>query len=303
MFDTTKSLKAVHTIKAGGRAELSQSQIVNLIVNMLDATRKLSREQSKAVSEVYDYYRQFKTKELMDFNRYCDICKGIIADFDSVAPYEIYCGDVDVERAIVLEIRKEKDEIQNQEHEELSKAIKSSTTEEYYFENAEEFTTYGEMYGGEKNVIWVSEEKYLEKYQKGFNLFETGRYGEAIEILKESLILNPIGISARFEMCECYIQLHDLLTAKNILLEMKDYLTNDAAIAKFYRRLGFIETELKNFDASAACYFYSVKFENHPSVMNELQYIISVAGQGVLEGDPVARLQKHGVPIIEYKDK
>ena len=105
MFDTAKSLKAISIIKAGGTAELSRSQIVNLIVNMMTAMRNLPREESKAVSDVYDYYRKFKTKETMDFSRYCEVCKEIIADLDKAAPYEVYCGDVDVELMILAEIR------------------------------------------------------------------------------------------------------------------------------------------------------------------------------------------------------
>lgn len=113
MFDTTKSLKAVRVIKDGGRADLSRSQIVNLIVNMMDAMKKLQREDFKAVEAVYDYYRKFKTKENMDFDRYCEICKEIITDLDKAAPYEIYCGDVDVERFILHEIRKGEEEIED----------------------------------------------------------------------------------------------------------------------------------------------------------------------------------------------
>lgn len=46
MFDSFKTLKAVRTIKQGGKAELSYCQIINLIINMPTVIRILPEKQS-----------------------------------------------------------------------------------------------------------------------------------------------------------------------------------------------------------------------------------------------------------------
>lgn len=84
----------------------------------------------------------------------------------------------------------------------------------FYFENVLELAIYGKLFGKEKTVNWLSGDAYLNQFQKGFQLVEQGKFVEAIKVLKASLSLNPIGISARFEMCECFIQLKDFFLRK-----------------------------------------------------------------------------------------
>ena len=340
MFGITKSLKAVRIIKEGGTAELSRAQIIDLIVNMLDAMKKLPKEEYRAVLGVYDYYRKLKTKETMDFERYCEICMEIISDLDEAAPYEIYCGDVDVERSILQEIRREKekarqeeeaneiegaekeegieeetDEIDGAEKEEgieddnhshekdESSAIAEQDkddTEKYYFETMEEFIIYSQKHEGSNSVIWLSGDDYIDKLKEGYDLIEMNDPEGAVNALQEALKLNPIGISARFELCEAYLRLQKYSSAENTLLEMRELFTSPEHIAKFYRRLGFIQTDnYKNYAAAAACYAYSLKFEKHPSVMQELAYIVNLGGKKVLKKDSVAILKKNGIPVIE----
>ena len=59
---------------------------------------------------------------------------------------------------------------------------------------------------------------------------------------------------------------------------MTDFLIENHRIACFYRRMGYIEVEQGNLQAATACYQYSLKFEKHPSVAQELMYIHSRGG-------------------------
>lgn len=170
--------------------------------------------------------------------------------------------------------------------------------ERFYFENPIEFAIYCKLYASGRNITWISADAYLKEYQKAYQLFEQRQFSKAIEILEECLKLNPIGISARFEICEANLQMHNLSAAKNALLEMKDYLVDNQSIAKFYRRLGFVETESGNYKTAAACYLYSKEFENHPSIAQELMYIASKGGDSVLISNPAQILMKANYPIL-----
>lgn len=176
--------------------------------------------------------------------------------------------------------------------------VSKDEEERYYFENPIEFAIYCKLYANGRNIIWVSADDYFKEYQKAYQLFEQRQFSKAIEIFRECLKLNPIGLSARFEICEAYLQMQNLNAAKSTLMEMKDYLVEDQSIAKFYRRMGFIEVERGNYKVAASCYQYSLKFENHPSVIQELMYIKSKGGFGVASGDSEKVLSKTGIPVL-----
>ncbi len=172
-------------------------------------------------------------------------------------------------------------------------------TEAYYFEDAVEMVLYSKrMSNGNKNVVMLKGEAYINEYNRGFALFEQGRFKEAIEAYKNSLKLNPVGINARFEICESYIRLGNLSEARNTLLEMKELIVENETIAKFYRRMGFIATEERRFTVAAACYLYSLQYEKSPGAVQELMYIVSEAGQNALPKDPVSVMQREGLPVL-----
>ena len=171
--------------------------------------------------------------------------------------------------------------------------------EGYYFENALEFAVYAKCFARDKKVYWLRGEDYITQYKKGYQLFEQGQYSNAIEIYKKSLLLNPIGIRARFEICEAYLKMNNLVEARNTLLEMKDFLVEDKSIARFYRRMGYIETETKNYTLAITCYSYSLHFEIHPSVTQELIYITSQGGELVVPTEQEKTLSSAGIPILK----
>ena len=177
-------------------------------------------------------------------------------------------------------------------------AEKKETEEQFYFENLVEFTMYVKLYNKNNNVIWVSSDKYIELYKKGYQLFECGQFAKAIDIYKECLKLNPIGISARFELVECYIRTKQYSLARRSLYDMKDFLHNDSLKARFYRRVGYVAIEEGSYKEAYACYQNSLKYENHPSVPQEIEYIESKAGMSVKHIDIGETLDKHNVPTV-----
>lgn len=170
--------------------------------------------------------------------------------------------------------------------------------ESYYFENPIELAIYGKLHGKGSTVSWISSDKYLELYKKGYQLFECGQYAKAIEVFKECLKLNPIGISARFELVECYIVTKQLSFARKSLYDMKDYLLEDSQKAKFYRRIGYIAIEEGSYKEAYACYQYSLNYENHPSVSQEMQYIASKVGGTARKVSAESTLDAYNIPRI-----
>lgn len=92
MFDISKSIKAFNIIANGGRAELSKAQIVNLMLNFMQAKRNLDRDTYYKVSDLYDAYRTDKTKVMMDYQDYTNVYIEISLDFSLIAPFELYAN-------------------------------------------------------------------------------------------------------------------------------------------------------------------------------------------------------------------
>lgn len=184
-----------------------------------------------------------------------------------------------------------------------SGVVPEEESEGYYFQNPIELAIYGKLHGKDKTVYWLAGNNYIEAYNRGFQLFEQGRFQEALVAYRDSLKLNPIGLSARFEICEVFIKLQKYADAKKNLLEMKPYLIEEENIARFYRRIGFIETEEGNYDCAIAAYAYSLNFNNHPSVKNEMDYIRHVSRMGGLKATSLTKnaatvLAKNGLPVL-----
>ncbi len=172
-------------------------------------------------------------------------------------------------------------------------------TESYFFENVFEMAIYGKLFSKDKKVNWLSGDNYIKLYQKGYQLFEQGRFNEALLTYNDCLKLNPIGISARFEMCETFLSMGQVNAAAGVLMELHQFLLFDEKqMAKFYRRFGFIKIEQGDLRTAAACYQYSRKYENHPSIQQELAYIKSKGGSIIPSSNPERILRDAGIPIL-----
>ncbi len=93
IFANAKAAKDVQRIKAGGTAQLSNSQIVNLIINLPDANRNLSPEQFKQVYSLFREISKDTTKREMNYSEYFAAASAIVERFELIAPYDLYSGD------------------------------------------------------------------------------------------------------------------------------------------------------------------------------------------------------------------
>lgn len=183
------------------------------------------------------------------------------------------------------------------------KTEKKNAEDSFYFESADEMKIYGKLHKGA--VVWKRGDAYINEFRKSYELFEKSEFHSAIEVLKECLALNPIGISARFEIAECYIQLRDYISAITALMLMRGYLTQSIDKGLFYRRLGYIYSELENYILAAACYVYSEKFVRHPSVAPELEFIESMSdiNLNAVKQNPLLVLRNFNIPILHRTKK
>lgn len=114
LFSDAKAITDVQKIKNGGTAELSISQITNLIINLPDAQRKLTPAEFQAVHGLYKQMRKCKTKLQMDMDGYLDTVVKIIREFDQIAPYEKYSGGNEIESSFMMQdIRKDTENSSN----------------------------------------------------------------------------------------------------------------------------------------------------------------------------------------------
>ena len=103
IFGDLKAAKDVQKLKNGGTAELSISQITGLLINLIDANKKLSKEKYNEIFKLYSELRTCKTKMKMDLNGYYETAVDIIKKFDKIAPYEKYSGGNEVEFKFLMD--------------------------------------------------------------------------------------------------------------------------------------------------------------------------------------------------------
>ncbi len=187
-------------------------------------------------------------------------------------------------------------------NERFARVMDDPKTEKYCFADQIEFILYAKHCKdeGKKNgIVWTADSSYHDLYMKGFNLFECGQYGKALWAFQDALKVNPVGINARFEICECYIKLGLLPGARQTLLDMQEYLIEATNAARFYRRMGFIATEQGDYRLAVACFLLSLKYEKSDYVKSELMYITSVTGKIIKVSNPKAVVKAAGLPVLE----
>lgn len=226
MFDSFKTLKAVRTIKQGGKAELSYCQIINLIINMPTVIRILPEKQKNEIHAIFDMCCSVKEKELLDLEGYCKICWDIISVLDEIAPYNLYCGDVDVELGILQAIRNEKADSSSTveaeaEDDDISDAVVSA--------DADENKEYNYEYHSSKKIVLARIKRFLEDNEYAFKVNEerdaimvSFSGGNIFEVLYASFYIMEYGF--KFEMVTDYTykgehsgELAKYLAAKNML--------------------------------------------------------------------------------------
>lgn len=127
IFDDIKAIKDVQKLKSGGHANLSISQIVNLIINLPDARKNLSVDQYNEVEKLYKKLRGCKTKLNLDLQGYYATAIDIIVKFDDIAAYEKYSGGNENEFTFLMdEIRSARTRAQESEDQEFIETVTQS---------------------------------------------------------------------------------------------------------------------------------------------------------------------------------
>jgi len=86
-------IKKIQQLRKGKKVKLSKSQIVFCIINLMSAKNNLTPEQFEEFVSIFKRIRKDKEKHLMDFDGYLETCGEIIAEFEKIAPFELYCGE------------------------------------------------------------------------------------------------------------------------------------------------------------------------------------------------------------------
>jgi len=96
------SIGKVQKLKSGEKQKLSYANVVQLIVNLRDASKNCPND-FKAISKQYNEFRRCNTPLLVDMDGYLEMCSKIIDKFNEIAPYYRYCGDTNFEKNLILE--------------------------------------------------------------------------------------------------------------------------------------------------------------------------------------------------------
>ncbi|WP_024860885.1 hypothetical protein [Ruminococcus flavefaciens] len=120
---------------------------------------------------------------------------------------------------------------------------------------------------------------YITTY--GYLLVDTGSPVDAIPVLEDAIEYNPVDCGPRFELAEVY----KLLKNKRMTLETsRDTLkcaSSPAAIARVYANVGYILTDMGEFDDAVAFLTASLLFAPHPAIPYELRDIANRKGSPI----------------------
>lgn len=105
MLDLLIGIKNIQKIKNGGKANISNKQIVNSIINLIDAKNNLEADDYNKVYNIFQKFNKQKDKILMDIEMLLIRTAFIVSKFDEVAPVELYSGQ---ESMFISKIQKEK---------------------------------------------------------------------------------------------------------------------------------------------------------------------------------------------------
>ena len=127
---------------------------------------------------------------------------------------------------------------------------------------------------------------------------------QAINAYQNALRFNPVGVTARFEICSAYCQVHMISEARKALQDVEPYLYSDKLIAKYYRNLGYILIEEKNYIPAACCYQYSLYLDPEQQMAKqEILFIVNQAGFDVMDAirdrqNVEKILSNSGIPLL-----
>lgn len=74
--------------------KLSQSQIVSIITNMMDAKENLPIDLFEKVYSLYNKYHKEDLLIPLNYKQYTEFCFSVIGEFEEIAPYTLFDGNL-----------------------------------------------------------------------------------------------------------------------------------------------------------------------------------------------------------------
>lgn len=179
----------------------------------------------------------------------------------------------------------------------------------YSFANREEFQMFCRRYQSGGDVRWSQSMAYEDLYCEAFQHYDREEYEKAASLYKKCIIDNPIGIEARFELVNCFVNLEQYTYALIELAVLKELISSNYFAAKFYRTLGYIYCEIEKYPLAYSCYLYSQKYGGaSKEVSDELIYIYQKAEENNIDisdcgVDFKKVLLDNNVPIFSVRDE
>ncbi len=114
-------------------------------------------------------------------------------------------------------------------------------------------------------------------------LTETGSPLDAIPILEKAMEYNPVDCGPRFELAEVYKLLGNKRQLMNTTRDTLKVCSSPVAIARCYANMGYILTDMGEFDDAVAFYTASIMYAPHPMIQYELQDIAQRKGSPIVQ--------------------
>ena len=87
-----RAISKLKKIQAGGKESLSIADITNLIINLPDASKNLSKDEYEAVYALFCALAKCRSNMVLDIAGYYEEAATVIGIFNQIAPYEKYSG-------------------------------------------------------------------------------------------------------------------------------------------------------------------------------------------------------------------
>ena len=120
---------------------------------------------------------------------------------------------------------------------------------------------------------------YITTY--GYLLVDTGSPVDAIPVLEDAIEYNPVDCGPRFELAEVYKLLKNKRMTLETSRETLKIASSPAAIARVYANVGYILTDMGEFDDAVAFLTASLLFAPHPAIPYELRDIANRKGSPI----------------------
>ena len=135
--------------------------------------------------------------------------------------------------------------------------------------------------------------EYITSY--AYTLVETGSPLDAIPVLEKAIEYNPVDCGPYFELAEVYKLLKNKRQVINTTKQTLEIASSPVAIARCYANVGYILTDMGEYDDAAAFYTASVIFAPHPMIPYEMKELANK------KGSPIVRPERE--QIVEAMKK